>query len=433
MLDLVIKGGRVIDVDGERTADVGFEGGCIRAVEAGLEVPAGAQVLDAGGCVVAPALVDLHTHLRQPGREEAETIESGSRAAVLGGYGYLVAMPNTDPAMDSLEVVNWVRQEATARALCAVEPSAAITVGRRGDTLAPMAELAHEGQVRLFTDDGSGVQDDLLMRRAMEYARGLGVTLAQHCEIDRLAAAGHMNEGAWSSKLGIPGIPAEAEELMVSRDLALARLTGATVHFQHLSTAGSVELVRAAKAAGMAVTAEATTHHFTLTDAEVASYDPVFKVNPPLRTDADVAAIRAGLVDGTIDAIATDHAPHTREDKEAPFDQAPPGMLGLETALALALTELDLPIEAVLALMSWNPARILGGFGAYVSRIRPVPAHGGAASLCVIDPAAQWIVDGSGGASRSRNTPYGGRTLTGRVRHTVIAGDAVVIDGEAQR
>ena len=433
MLDLVIKGGRVVDQAGERAADVGFEDGSIRAVEPDLDVPNGAQVLDAGGCVVAPALVDLHTHLRQPGREEAETIESGSRAAVLGGYGFLVAMPNTDPAMDSLEVVNWVRHEAAARALCAVEPSAAITVGRGGQTLAPMAELRNQGSVRLFTDDGSGVQDDLMMRRAMEYASGLGVTLAQHCEIDRLAAAGHMNEGAWSSKLGIPGIPAEAEELMVSRDLALARLTGATIHFQHLSTAGSVALVRAAKAAGLAVTAEATTHHFTLTDAEVASYDPVFKVNPPLRTDADVAAIRAGLADGTIDAIATDHAPHTQEAKEAPFDQAPPGMLGLATALALALTELDLPIEKILALMSWQPASILGGFATYRSRIQPATGPGGGASVCIIDPTATWTVDAGGGASRSRNTPYVGRTLTGRVRHTVIDGHAVVVDGEAQR
>ncbi|MGZ4681754.1 MAG: dihydroorotase [Acidimicrobiales bacterium] len=433
MLDLVIKGGRVIDESGERVADVGFEGGCIRAVEPDLEVPMGAAVLDAGGCIVAPALVDVHTHLREPGREDAETIESGSRAAVLGGYGHVVAMPNTDPTMDSVEVVNWVREQADDHALCEVEPSAAITVGRRGEALVPMAELAHDGRVRLFTDDGSGVQDDLLMRRALEYASGLGVTLAQHCEIDRLAAGGHMHEGEWSSRLGLPGIPAVAEELMVARDLSLARITGATIHFQHLSTAGSVELVRAAKASGMRVTAEATTHHFTLTDASVSTYDPVFKVNPPLRTDADVVAVRAGLADGTIDAIATDHAPHTPEAKDAPFDQAPPGMLGLETALALALTELDLPIERILALMSWQPARILGGFGTYRSRIEPAPSHGGVASLCVIDPAATWTVEPGGGASRSRNTPYVGRKLTGQVRHTVIHGEPVVIDGKAQR
>ncbi len=435
MLDLVIKGGRVVDETGERVADVGIEGGCIRVVEPDLEVPQGAKVLDAGGCVVAPALVDVHTHLREPGREDAETIETGSRAAVLGGYGFLVAMPNTDPTMDSLEVIDWVRQRAEDDSLCHVEPSAAITVGRNGEALAPMAELRRVGHVRLFTDDGSGVQDDLLMRRAMEYASSLDVTLAQHCEINRLAACGHMNEGAWSSKLGIAGIPAEAEELMVTRDLALSRLTGAKIHFQHLSTAGSVELVRSAKAIGMNVTAEATTHHFTLTDAAVASYDPVFKVNPPLRTDADVAAIRAGLADGTIDAIATDHAPHTPEAKDAPFDQAPPGMLGLETALALALTELDLPIAQILALMSWQPAAIIGGLGAYASRIEPTaaPNSAAAANLCIIDPSATWTVDATGGASRSRNTPYVGRTLTGRVRHTIIDGQPVVVDGEAQR
>ena len=244
-------------------------------------------------------------------------------------------------------------------ALSDVHVAGAITIGRRGEQLAPIGEMADLG-VRIFTDDGRGVQDDRLMRRALEYASGIGVTLAQHCEVESLSEGGHMHEGAWSSRLGIPGVPAEAEELMVMRDIALARLTDARVHFQHLSTAGSVELVRRAKAGGMPVTAEACPHHFTLTDAEVASYDPLFKVNPPLRTATDIAAIKDGLDDGTIDAIATDHAPHTQEVKEAPFDEAPCGMLGLETALALALTELDLPIERVLALMSWQPAAIAG-------------------------------------------------------------------------
>jgi dihydroorotase len=291
-----------------------------------------------------------------------------------------------------------------------------------------MADLG----VRLFTDDGTGVQDGRLMRRALEYASPLGVTLAQHCEDDALAAGGHMNEGEWSSRLGMPGVPVEAEELMVVRDLALARLTaglGARLHLLHLSTAGSVELVRRAKAAGLGVTAEAAPHHFTLTDASVAGYDPVFKVNPPLRTPADVDALKAGLADGALDAIATDHAPHAQEDKELPFDQAPPGMLGLETALALALTELDLPLEQVLALLSWRPARIAGieaDHGGPVAEGRP-------ANLCVVDPAATWVVDPSATASRSRNTPYAGRKLTGRVRHTVLRGEPVVIDGEAQR
>ena len=331
MTDIVIKGGTVVDRDGERVADIAIEAGCIVAVGADLEVPRGSQVLDAAGCIVSTALVDLHTHLRQPGREDAETIETASRAAVLGGYAYLVAMPNTDPAMDCVEVIDWVNTTAAQEALCAVLPSAAITVGRHGEALAPMAELAEAG-VTLFTDDGNGVQDDRLMRRAMEYASSLRpthpvgpITLAQHCELDSLAAGGCMHEGEWSARLGLPGIPAEAEELMVTRDLALARMTGCRIHFQHLSTAGSVELVRAAKAAGLAVTAEATTHHFTLTHAELAGYDPLFKVNPPLRTQADVEAIKVGLADGTIDAIATDHAPHTQDAKELPLDQAPAG------------------------------------------------------------------------------------------------------------
>jgi dihydroorotase len=238
-----------------------------------------------------------------------------------------------------------------------------------------------------------------------------------------------MHEGEWSSRLGLPGIPAEAEELMVSRDLALCRLTGAPMHFLHLSTARSVALVKGAKASGLAVTAEAAPHHFTLTDAAVASYDPVFKVNPPLRPPADVAAVIAGLADGSLDAIATDHAPHAQEDKEAPFDQAPPGMLGLETALALALNELHLPIERVLALLSWQPARIARLSGEHGGPI----VEGASANLCVIDPRQTWVVDPAALASRSRNTPYAGRRLTGKVRHTVLRGEPVVVGGEAQR
>ena len=425
-MTLVIRGGRVVDATGSRDADVVVDDGRIVAVGADLD---GDTVLDAGGCIVAPGLVDLHSHLRQPGREEAETVETGSRCAALGGFTAVVAMPNTTPTIDSASVVREV-QDLGAKALCDVHPAAAITIGRAGEQLSPMAELAELG-VRIFTDDGSGVQDNQLMRRAMEYAVGLPhpVVLAQHCEDAELCGGGHMHEGRWSAQLGIAGQPAEAEELMVARDLALARLTGARIHLQHLSTAGSVELVRAARANGLRVTAEATTHHFTLTDAESASYDPVFKVNPPLRTDADVAAVRAGLADGTLDAIATDHAPHTQEDKEQAFDQAPPGMLGLETALALALTELDLPIEQVLALLSWQPARIAG----LADRHGGPVAEGGAANLCVIDPTATWTVDPTRSASRSRNTPYAGRTLTGRVRHTILRGEPVVIDAEAQR
>ena len=390
-------------------------------------VPAGTVVLEASGCVVAPGLVDLHAHLREPGREEAETVASGARAAALGGYTALVAMPNTEPTIDSAAVVGQVL-DLGAESCCDVRVAGAITVGREGRLLAPMAEMASLG-VKLFTDDGSGVQDARLMRRALEYASALGVTLAQHCEDASLAGGGHMHEGEWSSRLGIPGQPAEAEELMLMRDLALARLTGARVHFLHLSTAGSLAMIRGAKASGLAVTAEVAPHHFTLTDAEVASYDPVFKVNPPLRSDADVAAVKAALADGVVDAIATDHAPHTQEAKEAPFDEAPPGMLGLETALALALTELDVPVEKILALMCWQPAAIAGLTAEHGGPV----AVGRPANLCVIDPAAKWVVDPTALASRSRNTPYAGRSLVGKVRHTVLRGEPVVVEGEAQR
>ncbi len=389
--------------------------------------PRTALVLDASGCIVAPGLVDLHTHLREPGREDAETVETGARAAALGGFTAVVAMPNTEPAIDNASIVSRVL-DLGVRSCCEVFPAGAITLGRAGKQLAPMAEMAALG-VRIFTDDGSGVQDARLMRRAMEYSTAFGVTLAEHCEDAALAAGGHMHEGEWSARLGLAGQPAEAEELMVMRDLALARLSGAKLHFLHLSTAGSLAMVAAAKRGGLAVTAEVTPHHFTLTDASVASYDPVFKVNPPLRSDSDVAAVKAALADGTADAIATDHAPHPPHTKEAPFDAAPPGMLGLETALALAMTELDMPIEKVLAAMSWKPAVIAGIGGAHGGPV----AVGRAANLCVIDPALRWVVDAGQSASKSRNNPYAGRELTGRVRHTVCRGEAVVVGGEVQR
>jgi dihydroorotase len=422
--DLVIRGGTVLDAGGRRRADVVVEGGMVVAVREGID-PDGARVLDADGCVVAPGLVDLHAHLRQPGREEAETVETGSRAAALGGYTAVVAMPNTDPPIDSAGVAREVLDLGRG-ALAEVAVAGAITVGRAGERLAPMAELAELG-VRLFTDDGAGVQDGGLMRRALDYARGLGVTLAQHCEDERLASGGAMHEGAWSSRLGVPGVPAVAEEAMVARDVALARLTGSRLHFLHLSTAGSVELVRRAKADGVAVTAEATPHHLVLTDARCADYDPVFKVNPPLRTDVDVAALRDGLTDGTIDAVATDHAPHAPEAKDVPFDEAPTGVVGLETALAVVLSVLDL--DTALALMSWRPAAIAGLSDRHGGPVTP----GRAANLCVIDPSAQWAVDPASLASRSRNTPFAGWKLTGRVRHTVLAGEPVVVDAEAQR
>ncbi|MHB1776301.1 MAG: dihydroorotase [Acidimicrobiales bacterium] len=444
MGELLIRGGTVVDATGGRRADVLVEGDRVVAVGDGLgERPGGAaagrrRVLDAGGCLVCPGLVDLHTHLRQPGREEAETVETGARAAALGGYTAIVAMPNTEPAIDDAAVAAEVL--ALGRAAPAeVTVAGAITLGRAGDRLAPMAELAALG-VRLFTDDGAGVQDGALMRRALEYAGGLGVTLAQHCEDRALAGGGCVHDGAWASRLGLPGMPAAAEEAMVARDIALARLTGSRVHFLHLSTAGSVALVRQALADGAPVSAEAAPHHFTLTDAEIAGYDPVFSVNPPLRTAEDVEAVRTGLADGTLAAVATDHAPHTPESKETPFDQAPPGMLGLQTALPLtfeALAGRRSP-AGVLALLSWQPAAIAGLLG-HDRRPEGVSVHGGpvapgaTANLCVVDPAATWVLEPSHLASRSRNSPYLGRTLTGRVRHTVLRGEPVVVDAEAQR
>ena len=429
-MSVVLRGGRIIDSQGERLLDVELgEDGRITAVGTGLS---GDVNLDASGCVVSPGFVDLHAHLREPGLEEAETIQTGARGGSLGGYTALVAMPNTDPTTDCVAVVEQVRSLGR-RSTCEIIPTAAMTLRRDGVDMAPMGELVDAG-VGIFTDDGTGLQDPRLMRRIMEYSTGLGrrlgrpVVLAQHCEVSALSAGGHMHEGEWSSRLGIPGQPAEAEELMVMRDIALVRMTGAHLHFQHLSTASSVAMVRGAKAAGLPVTAEATTHHFTLTDAACASYDPVFKVHPPLRTDVDVRAIREGLADGTIDAIATDHAPHAPHMKELPFDQAPPGMLGLETAFALALGDSGLDLPEVLALLSWRPAAIAGVADRHGAPLVP----GAPANLCVLDPDETWTVSGAAMASLSSNTPYEGRTLRGRVRHTIRAGVPVVVDGEAR-
>ena len=432
----IISGGRILDStstdDRGRPADVVILDGKVVEVSTSPEPQPDDVVLDATGCVVSSGLVDLHTHLREPGREESETIETGSRAAALGGFTAVVAMPNTDPAQDSRIVVDFVREQGRRAGLCDVHPSGCITVGRAGETLAPFDELAAAG-VRIFTDDGNGVQDPLLMRRAMEYGRDLGITLAQHCEVARLTQGAVMHEGGCCSRLGLPGWPSIAEELMVHRDIELCRLTGARVHFLHLSTARSVDLVRAAKADGLPITAEATPHHISLTDEMLEGFDPVFKVNPPLRTRADIDALKRGLADGTIDAIATDHAPHAAHLKEQTLDLAPPGMIGLETSLAVAITELVstglMDLRAVLATLSWNPARIAG---LDTRHGRPV-APGEPANLVVFDPAARWSVDRATVVSKSSNTPFHGRELVGRVRHTVLDGTAVVVDGKAVR
>ena len=425
-MSMLIIGGRVIDQTGERRVDVRVDGGCVGEVGADLTPDADDQVIDATGLVVSAGFVDLHVHLREPGREEAETIETGSRAAALGGFTAIVAMPNTDPTQDCVEVVDFVRRQGERAGLCEVLPSGSITVGRAGATLTPFAELAAVG-VKLFTDDGNGVQDPLLMRRALEYADGLGITLAQHCEVERLTAGAVMHEGDCCSRLGLPGWPSIAEELMLHRDIELVRLTGVPMHFLHLSTSGSVELVRQAKADRLPVTAEATPHHFSLTDERLASYDALYKVNPPLRTADDIAAIRAGLADGTIDAIATDHAPHAPETKELPLDEAPPGMLGLETALGVSLAHLEMPLAEVIAALSWKPAAIAGVADRHG---RPI-AIGEPANLTVFDPRVEWEVVPARLASKSRNTPYVGVALRGRVVHTVFAGKPVVINGSA--
>jgi dihydroorotase len=426
-----IRGGRLMDpLTGRngRMADIHIAAGQVRAVvDSGDDLPSVDIELDATNCIVSPGLVDLHVHLREPGREESETIETGSRAAALGGFTAIVAMPNTEPAQDSRIVVEFVRAQGERAGLCEVVPAGCITLGRAGEALAPYEELRGAG-VRLFTDDGNGVQDPLLMRRALEYARDLDVTLAQHCEVSRLTTGAVMHEGSCCGHLGLPGWPAIAEELMVHRDIELVRLTGARIHFLHLSTQRSVDMVRVAKAQGLAITAEAAPHHFTLSDESLRSFDTVYKVNPPLRTALDIQALKDGLADGTIDAIATDHAPHASHLKEQPLDQAPPGMLGLETALALALSELAMDVYDVLAALSWKPAKIAGIDDRHG---RPI-AVGEPANITVFNPSVEWTVDRNSGASKSKNNPYHGRVVSGKVRHTVFNGYGVVRDGVAQ-
>jgi len=422
---IVIKGATVVNRESQQVADVKIENGFVVEVAKNLK---GDLQLDASGCIVSSGFVDLHAHLREPGKEEAETIETGSRAGALGGYTALVAMPNTDPPQDSVAVIDFVREQGKRAGLVDVVPSGCITLGRQGESLAPMAELSLAG-VTLFTDDGNGVQDAALMRRALEYARGLGVTLAQHCEVTELTKGAVMNECSCCTDLGLPGWPAIAEELMVFRDIELVRITGASMHFLHLSTKRSVELVRAAKRDGLPITAEVTPHHLSLTQELLASYDSVYKVNPPLRSAEDIRALKDGLRDGTIDAIATDHAPHPRRDKEMSLDLAPPGMLGLETALGVVLAEGMCEIRDVVALMSWNPAKI-----ARIGSTHGLDVAAGAnANLCVFDPELTWSVDPDRLASKSTNTPYAGKTLRGRVRHTIFKGTATVIDGQAQK
>ncbi len=425
-----LSGGSIVTEDGVEKSDVLVTGNSIVATGTDIPVPPSATKIDISGMVVVPGLVDIHAHLREPGNEEAETIETGARGAALGGYTAIVAMPSTRPTIDSPSVVRDVLAQAEDVA-CEVLPAAALTVGRKGDLLTPMGELAAMG-VRIFTDAPSGVQNPAMMRSIMEYATGLEaitdgepIVLAQHCDVLELSEHGHMHEGEWSTRLGMAGQPVIAETLMMQRDVALAELTGARIHFQKVSSAAGVEIIRAAKASGLAITAEATTHHFTFTDGACAGYNPVFKVHPPLRTADDIAAIKEALADGTIDCIATDHSPHEPHTKEYAFDHAPSGMLGFETALSLALNELGLPIERVAELMSTKPAAIAGISDRHGQPI----ASGNRANLTVVDPDEVWTVRGSAMASRSQNTPYEGRELRGRVKYTMFEGEVTVENG----
>jgi dihydroorotase len=418
----VIRGARPLGGD---PTDLYVENGTL--VDA---APTKAQVLDGDGLVALPGLVDLHTHLREPGREDAETVETGTLAAAMGGFTAVHAMANTDPVADVAGVVEQVWRLGQEAGHCDVHPVGAVTLGLRGERLAELGAMADSAaRVRIFSDDGSCVHDSLLMRRALEYVKAFDGVVAQHAQDPRLTEAAQMNEGNQSAILGLAGWPAVAEEAIVARDCLLAGHVGSRLHICHVSTAGSVELIRWAKQKGWNVTAEVTPHHLLLTDDLVASYDPRFKVNPPLRTGDDVQALRAGLADGTIDAVATDHAPHPLEDKETEWAAAAFGMTGLETALAVvAAAMVDtglLDWAGVADRMSTRPAAIgrLSGQGQPLS-------VGALANITLVDPAARWVVDPAQSVGRSRNTPYAGRPLLARVVATFLRGRPTVLDGK---
>jgi dihydroorotase len=420
-----LTGARVVDpaTGRDEIANVVVEGEMVVSVGKDSE---GLRV-DADGLVLAPGFVDLHVHLREPGREDAETVETGTAAAAAGGFTAVCPMANTDPVADHAGVIEQVLRLAKEAAHCDVYPVGAITRGLAGEELAELGAMAAIG-VRCFSDDGMPVRSSQVMRRALLYARTWDAIICNHAEEAALTDGAQMNEGDTSTVLGLAGWPHEAEEIMVARDLILAHGLGARLHVPHVSTAGAVELIRQAKAQGTRVTAEAAPHHFTLTDDVVRSYDPVYKVNPPVRTKEDVEAVREGLADGTIDAIATDHAPHPPEQKEQEWMHAPCGMLGLETALSITLTELvdsgTLTLVQALAALSTNPAgsRDIDGHGGPI-----VP--GSPANLTLFDPEARWTVEPRALHSRSRNTPYAGRELRGRVIHTILRGRFTFRDG----
>jgi len=421
----LIRGARPLGGD---PVDLVLRDGVIAQVGAGLSEP-GATVVDADGLIALPGLVDLHTHLREPGREDAETVESGSRAAALGGFTAVHAMANTDPVADTAGVVEQVWRLGRRTGLVEVRPVGAVTAGLGGERLAELGAMATSAAaVRVFSDDGRCVSDALLMRRALEYVKAFDGVVAQHAQEPRLTDGAQMHEGVISGVLGLAGWPAAAEESVIARDVLLAGHVGSRLHVCHVSTAGSVEILRWARSRGVRVTAEVTPHHLMLTDEEVRGYDPVFKVNPPLRTAEDVAALRAALADGTIDAVATDHAPHAVEDKDCEWAVAAMGMTGLETALPVvqaAMVDTGLLDWAGLAdRMSVRPAAI----GRVPGQGRPI-APGEPAHLVLLDPGASWVVDPERMASAGRNTPFRGRRLPGRVVATFHRGRATVLDG----
>ena len=424
MSDLVIRGVRPLDAD---PVDVVITGDRIREV-----VPRGAgsgtRVIEADGLIALPGLVDLHTHLREPGREDAETVATGSHAAALGGFTAVFAMANTDPVADTAGVVEQVWRLGRETGLVDVHPIGAVTVGLAGIQLAELGAMASSAaQVRVFSDDGKCVWDAALMRRALEYVKAFGGVIAQHAQEPRLTEGAQMNESALSGVLGLTGWPAVAEESIIARDVLLAHHVGSRLHVCHVSTAGSVDIIRWAKARGIDVTAEVTPHHLLLTEELVRSYDPVFKVNPPLRRAEDVEALREGLSDGTIDIVATDHAPHAHEDKDCEWGAASFGMLGLQTALSVVIDTMvsagRLDWAGVADRMSVAPARI-GGATRHGQSISP----GSVANIMLVDPSQTWVVQPAELASKSRNTPYAGMTLPGRVVHVIKDGRPTVVD-----